>query len=339
MRHGSLFSGIGGFDIASEWMGWDNIFHCDINPFAQKVLKYYWPEATLLTDIKTTDFKQYEGHIDILTGGFPCQPYSTAGKRRGREDERHLWPEMLRSIREIKPRWVVGENVRGIISWDNGLVFDEVCSNLEAEGYTVFPVVLPAASVNAPHKRERVWFIAFNASNSYSNGYIREGRGSHGESKEIPEQHREEHSTSWKLSRTSEFHNEGSHSIRYEDSNNVSTYSSTSRLQERLHETNTSHKEETSTGVDSRLERTSEPRTATDSGQYSRRRKEQENLWADWPTQSPLCGGDDGLPLQLDGLTFSKWRQEAIKGYGNAIVPQVVLQIFKTIELYEATLR
>lgn len=164
MTHGSLFSGIGGFDLAAEWMGWDNIFHCEWNDFGKKVLKYYWPKSISYHDITKTDFSIHRGNIDILTGGFPCQPYSTAGKRLGKEDERHLWPEMLRAIREINPTWVVGENVRGLVSWSGGLVFEEVCADLESEGYSVQPFLLPAASVNAPHKRDRVWFVAYSNS-------------------------------------------------------------------------------------------------------------------------------------------------------------------------------
>ena len=142
--HGSLFSGIGGFDLAAEWMQWKNVFHCEINPFVQKVLKYHFPNSESLTNIITTDFKKYANKIDILTGGFPCQPFSVAGKRKGTEDERHLWPEMLRAIREIKPRWIVGENVCGIINWDGGMVFDQVQTDLENEGYEVQPFILPA---------------------------------------------------------------------------------------------------------------------------------------------------------------------------------------------------
>ena len=168
MKHGSLFSGIGGFDLAAEWMGWENIFHCEWNPFGQKVLSYYWPKAISYHDITKTDFTIHRGQIDILTGGFPCQPYSLAGKRKGKEDDRHLWPEMLRAIREIQPRWVVGENVFGLVNWNDGLVFHEVQTDLEAEGYEVFPYVLPAVSVNAPHRRDRIWFVAYNATNTDS---------------------------------------------------------------------------------------------------------------------------------------------------------------------------
>ncbi|HEY0772122.1 MAG TPA: DNA (cytosine-5-)-methyltransferase, partial [Sphingobacteriaceae bacterium] len=162
MRHGSLFSGIGGFDLAAQWMGWENVFHCEINPFCNKVLNHYWPNAISYNDIKTTDFTIHRGGIDVLSGGFPCQPYSLAGKRKGKEDERHLWPEMLRAVREIKPRWIIGENVYGLINWSGGLVFDEVQADLEAEGYEVFPYVLPACGKNAPHIRDRVFFVAYS---------------------------------------------------------------------------------------------------------------------------------------------------------------------------------
>jgi len=117
MNHASLFSGIGGFDLAAEWMGWENIFHCEWNPFGQKVLKHHFPNSISYNDITKTDFSIHRGSIDILTGGFPCQPYSVAGKRLGKADKRHLFPEMLRVIKEIQPEWVIGENVRGLVSW------------------------------------------------------------------------------------------------------------------------------------------------------------------------------------------------------------------------------
>lgn len=164
MTHGSLFSGIGGFDLAAEWMGWENMFHCDVKPFAIRTLKYYWPNAKLYNDIKKTDFTIHRGKVDVLTGGFPCQPFSGAGKRKGKEDDRHLWPEMLRAIREIQPSWIVGENVYGLINWNRGMVFNEVQVDLENEGYEVQPYILPACSINAPHRRDRVWFVAHSNS-------------------------------------------------------------------------------------------------------------------------------------------------------------------------------
>lgn len=162
LKHGSLFSGIGGFDLAAEWMGWDNVFHCEYNKYNKQVLSKNFPNSISYDNIKQTNFSIHRGQIDIITGGFPCQPYSLAGKRKGKEDERHLWPEMLRAISEIQPSWVVGENVLGLVNWSEGLVFHEVQIDLENQGYEVQPFILPACAVNAMHRRERTWFIAYN---------------------------------------------------------------------------------------------------------------------------------------------------------------------------------
>ena len=177
LTHGSLFSGIGGFDLASEWMGWENVFHCEWNEFGKKVLKYYWPNAISYDDITKTDFTIHRGTIDILTGGFPCQPFSMAGKRKGTEDDRHLWPEMLRAIREIQPRFVVGENVPGLVNWDGGLVFEQVQADLENEGYEVQTFILPTCGVNAPHRRDRVWFVANSKHTGAGIGVRNNGNG------------------------------------------------------------------------------------------------------------------------------------------------------------------
>lgn len=160
MTHASLFSGIGGFDLAAEWAGWTNAFNCEIDKFCQKVLKYHFPNAVQYGDITTTDFTQWHGCIDVLTGGFPCQPFSTAGKRLGTSDNRYLWPQMLRAIRQIAPRWVVGENVYGLVNWPGGLVLETVCADLEDAGYEIQPYIIPACAVGAPHRRDRIWFVA-----------------------------------------------------------------------------------------------------------------------------------------------------------------------------------
>ena len=294
MRHGSLFSGIGGFDLAAEWMGWENIFHCEWNPFGQRVLKHHFPKSISYEDITKTDFSIHRGTIDILTGGFPCQPYSTAGKRLGKNDERHLFPEMLRAIREIKPRWVVGENVRGLVNWNGGLVFDEVQLELEAEGYEVQPFLLPAAGVNAPHKRDRVWFVA------YSNDQ------------------------------------RGSGEFRYvsEENGQISKWNEDAKL-------SNSSESNASNANGNGIQR--QPAHARTGEEIRQRGKDFKKIGDEWdigrweifPTKPPVCGGDDGLPRELDGITFPKWRNESIKAYGNAIVPQVALQIFKAIKEYE----
>lgn len=160
MKHLDLFSGIGGFALATE-MVWDDVEHvfCDIEPFSQRILAKHWPNSKIYGDIRWLNGQEI-GKIDILTGGFPCQPFSAAGSRRGTEDNRHLWPEMLRVIRETHPSIVLGENVYGFTTWDGGVVLERVCTDLEAEGYEVFPFIIPACSLNAPHRRDRVWIIA-----------------------------------------------------------------------------------------------------------------------------------------------------------------------------------
>lgn len=160
MKHLSLFSGIGGFDLAAEWMGWENVAHCEIEPYCLKVLKKLWPHANTHTNIFDLNGEQYADRIDIISGGFPCQPFSIAGEQKGTGDDRHLWPEMLRIIREVRPRFVVAENVRGLLSIESGMVFRNCIRSLEDEGYEVQPFVIPAVAVGADHRRDRVWIVA-----------------------------------------------------------------------------------------------------------------------------------------------------------------------------------
>jgi len=328
MRHGSLFSGIGDFDLASEWMGWENVFHCEWNEFGQKVLKYYWPKAITYHDITKTDFSIHRGTIDILTGGFPCQPYSSAGKRLGKEDSRHLWPEMLRTIREIQPTWVVGENVRGLTNWNGGLVFDEVQADLEAEGYEVTPFLLPACAVNAPHRRDRIWFVAYSASASQGAKELRQIRPENGEIS------REGTQTVYDASRPNGIEGTTSDSDGFgrvqtkrrgiRESNKFDKISETKFITDSIsirHE----YREEG---------RCSEGRSQSNDKQFKRRNKLPGADFKMFPSVSPICDGDDGISNRLDSITFSKWRQESIKAGGNAIVPQVVYQIFKSIDKY-----
>ena len=294
MKHGSLFSGIGGFDLAAEWCGWENVFHCEWNPFGQKVLKHHFPNSISYNDITKTDFTIHRGNIDIITGGFPCQPYSTAGLRKGKADERHLFPEMLRAIKEIQPTWVIGENVRGLVSWGGGMVFHEVCDDLEREGYEVQPFLIPAASVNAPHKRERIWFVAYAHDKRTSSGFGQVQK----ENGEVPEWHD-----------NAEFSNPSNkpyatnpHSNRLEGS------------------------------ISSQFNRQFSGEEKHDEERISLRREGLQ--FQNFPTKPAICGGDDGLPRELDSITFPKWKQETIKAYGNAIVPQVAYEIFKTIQKF-----
>lgn len=295
MNHGSLFSGIGGFDLAAHWMGWNNIFNCEWEEFPRQVLRHHFPESKQYGDIKEFDATAYAGRIDILTGGFPCQPYSAAGRKLGKDDERHLWPEMLRVIRECAPRYVVGENVRGLVSWNGGLVFEEVCADLEALGYSVQPCLLPAASVNAPHKRMRVWFIAYSERVRLEHPKERRGVG------EIQGQ----------------VGRQPTHPAEAVGSPRASTHPSHARLQGGKQH-----------GAPDKREQQPQPSRSV-------AQRSQVGDWQEFPTQPPVCGGDDGIPRELDSITFSKWRKESIKAYGNAIVPQVAYQIFKAIDQYE----
>ncbi len=155
MRHLDLFSGIGGFALAASWAGYTTIQFVEIDPFCQRVLARHWPGVPIHDDITTFDATGLNGTVDLLTGGFPCQPFSVAGQRRGNDDDRALWPAMRRVIDEARPRWVVAENVPGFI----GMALDDLFVDLEALGYETGALVVPAAGVGAPHRRDRLWII------------------------------------------------------------------------------------------------------------------------------------------------------------------------------------
>lgn len=356
LTHGSLFSGIGGPEIAAEMMGWKNVFHCEINPFGRKILDYWFPNSKSYEDITKTDFREWRGKINVLTGGFPCQPFSCAGQRKGAEDDRYLWPEMLRAIREIQPDWVVGENVAGILTMvqpgsetalgrEESLfgevdrertlhrqeyVVETVCNDLEREGYSVQPVVIPACAVGAPHRRDRVWFIAKRAATDSTDA--------------------------------------GTETVQRERKDGVLsdkyvTHTDGKKLQKRLETGRRTDEAENRARMDNGIERFGSLRNAPYSSSEglstlrfptSIEKKKRENedgcsvqpagnvrrtpfaeRWKNFPTQSPVCSRDDGIFTGLDGIAFSKWRQESIKAYGNAIVPQVMYEIFLAIESIE----
>ena len=159
MTMGGLFAGVGGFELAAQWAGIEPIWSNEIDPFCCAVLMNNFSHEIIEADIKTISNLQA---VDIIAGGFPCQPFSTAGKRKGKADNRHLWPQMLRIIQQVKPAWVVAENVRGLLSLEGGLVFEQVCIDLEIEGYEVQTFIIPACAVNAPHRRDRIWIVAYS---------------------------------------------------------------------------------------------------------------------------------------------------------------------------------
>lgn len=381
MTHGSLFSGIGGFDLAAEWMGWQNKFHCEWNEFGQKVLHHYWPEAKQYTDITKSSFYEWRGHIDILTGGFPCQPYSSAGKRLGKEDERHLWPHMLRAIGEIAPRYIVGENVRGLTNWNGGMVFDEVCAEMEALGYQVAPFLIPACGVNAPHRRERIWFVAHATCTSEGTNEFRGVRptdgttygertqtfhdavGSDG-SKGTPPHH----DSNGQHAGHSQYEKQPGEGWQYaqRDTQQGDEYGDAtdakrigSQIRSEAGNISGKKRKASSQGCKSTIsiETNGSGHRFDDAADTSNKglqgskvrgiiegsREYSHKLftgcvrttWSNFPSVSPICSRNDGLSNRLDGITFSKWRQESIKAAGNAVVPQIVLQIFKAIQEYE----
>ncbi|MBN9284132.1 MULTISPECIES: DNA cytosine methyltransferase [unclassified Flavobacterium] len=358
MRHGSLFSGIGGFDLAAEWMQWFNIFNCEKDSFCRQVLTYYWPEAENYEDIFEFDAAQYRGCVDIITGGFPCQPFSQAGRRKGKTDDRYLWPETRRVIMEARPKWIVLENVAGLFTilepeslsqmeietielfCSNSKqeanktiiklqrrVIGSIISEIESAGYVLprledgTPVVLciPAASVNAPHRRDRVWFVAYSKHHTDWQDFDRqsdpgserkdnEGRIDHDSGIQRPDSHSYGNGRDGRDIKNEIFASQTRQHAQH-DAGKIdrdASYSGSERLE----------------GKDSK--RTGKPA-------WSR----EIPHWNGWPAQPAICGGDDGLSRRLDAITFPKWRMESVKGYGNAIVPQVALELFKAIESVE----
>lgn len=327
MTHASVFSGIGGPEVAAAMLGWENAFHCEINPFGRKVLDYWFPNSESYEDITQTDFTKWAGRIDVLTGGFPCQPFSYAGKRNGAEDDRYLWPQMLRVINEVRPTWFIGENVAGIRTMvepggildlgcetslfeegndlhryaaEGEFTIERICKNLESAGYSVQPIVIPACAVGAPHRRDRIFFIA----HADRGADLRGSREDEGKGREERVQER----------------NAVRESDIAGDVRGIAPDCDRNGLQRPLLRG--------SNGEQCRTERPSalSPDTLGN--------LQKGNAWRNFPVVSPVHRGNDGIPFDVDGLaiSFGKWRTESIKAYGNAIVPQVMYEIFKGID-------
>lgn len=409
MNHASLFSGIGGAEVAASMMGWQNLFHCEIQEFPRKVLQYWFPNSESYEDITKTDFHQWQGKVDVLTGGFPCQPFSVAGRRKGADDNRYLWPQMLRAIRQIHPTWVVGENVAGIKTMvescqvtqmgrtddlfeenyiyreESRFTLDKICADLEAEGYSVQPIVIPACAIGAPHRRDRVWIIA-HRSDPRAETVQQEGQDGICSARPSPHTQCDGHSPQGhgnqraRAKKSKEGQDRPQPGVRRHGSSKTSSYSNSHRQRRRAHKpksiTECSRSSNLGTRRSKRLashpycngDKTLQPSERTDrlSGfplsphsngfgwdkgehEYARSQKTQQgefqpggadspqSRWRNFPTQSPVCRGNDGIPFDVDSLTisFPKWRQESIKAYGNAWVPQVAYEIFRAIEAEE----
>ena len=428
MNHASLFSGIGGAEVAAQMMGWQNLFHCEIQEFPRKVLQYWFPNSESYEDITKTDFTKWHGKVDVLTGGFPCQPFSLAGRRKVADDNRYLWPQMLRAIRQIHPTWVVGENVDGIKTMvescqvtqmgrtdnlfeenhlyreESRFTLDKICADLEAEGYSVQPIVIPACAIGAPHRRDRVWIVA-HRSDPRAETVQQEGQ-------DRPQPRSRRHGSG-----TTPSYAHGTRQRRRKNKQEPFTECSRTpnlgtrrqkrlashSLQHRSHEVHQDHQSQFPDGARTNslggqrssshsysnggkalqaskgLERTGrkrdvQPKERSTSPEWTDRlsgfplsphsngcgwneskhedaspQKPQQgecqpggtdspqSRWRNFPTQSPVCRGNDGIPFDVDSLTisFPKWRQESIKAYGNAWVPQVAYEIFRAIEAEE----
>jgi DNA (cytosine-5)-methyltransferase 1 len=365
MKHISLFSGIGGFDLAAEWAGWTNVASCEINPFGRRHLAYYWPHAYHHDDIKTLTGEKIQHEAQkrygpdwradgvILSGGFPCQPYSLAGKRLGKEDERHLWPEMLRVIREIQPTWIVGENVFGLVNWSDGLVFDEVQTDLEAQGYEVQAYVLPACAADAPHRRDRVWIVAhYKGPGIQPSANRREECIENGATVRYMSDANGEGRATTNTNRDGQQRSNGKNEVNaseggqyaQRDTINGAEYGPTTNAANVGQKQPRNTREWRSGLEDSHSDEKRFSTYANGIRQPGEKHWHQESgfscensegiSWHNFPTQSPVCSRNDGIPAELDGITFPKWRNESIKAAGNAIVPAIAYRIFDTINQF-----
>lgn len=300
MRHGSLETGIGCFDYAAEKMRWENVFHVEINSFCQTILKYYWPNADSYADIFEFDGRPYRGLIDIITCGFPCQPFSLAGKGRGDKDDRFIWPENMRIIREIEPAYVVAENVPGLLS-KHPMVFERVCADLEDEGYQVVPVNIPACAAEEDHERQRWFFIAYN--HRYGHGNING-----------PEKDTSQAGTH--KGNGNKRQRSGSESGRIYQNDTDNSYTASIRFPGPGQHRGSVNSE-------------------TIRNRKANEFKHDHQLKESWlEAATRLCRVDDGTSGGLDpeAISKAKWYRESIRGYGNAVHWKIAYGIFKAIE-------
>jgi DNA (cytosine-5)-methyltransferase 1 len=326
MKHISICAGGGGFDLAATWMDWINVLSCEKNPLLRSALAYYWPDAyhhddlfTLTPNLITDELnKRFGCHWHpaqlIFTGGIPCQPFSDAGKRKGTADDRYLWPPYLKIIRAIRPGFAILENVPGINVIEDGMVFEGICTDLAAIGYEVIPFEIPACATNAPHRRDRVFIIAYT--NRGADGQIRDNQTAcqarraiiQTNEKERPRKDIQHHGCSGLLSGAIK----------------INPHSCCQGLQ---------GNEQPGTFK----QRTRASRSVTEPFDNEH--------WINAATR--LCVVDDGIPGRLDAKAiyperkktsqrkaYKHWKKESFMMAGNAVQPQVVYQIFRMLDLW-----
>ena len=335
-----LFSGIGGFSLGAEANGIPTVAFVEKDPFCQKVLRKHWSNTPIISDIRTVKGEDYETDgVTIVSGGFPCQPFSQAGKRKGTDDDRYLWDETLRVVTETKPRWFIGENVDGLVNIQDGMVLRSVQDDLEKEGFKVQCLVIPGSSIGAWHQRKRIWIIGENVSNTNDSrdrtsehGTERQGnktddQGRQGQSQSEPSRHSQDVSNtigelSDGCSGTTRLSTEKqewmvSHSQEYKDKVWGKTKRCDQQTGSRGDVPNTNGERLQGHGVQTNMEVEERQVSSIGStqGQYT---------W--WQTESKLRGVPHGISYELD-----KDRANRIKALGNSIVPQIAYQLFKSI--------
>jgi DNA (cytosine-5)-methyltransferase 1 len=300
-----LFSGIGGFSLGAEAHGIETIGFVEKDPFCQRVLKKHWPDVPIESDIRNVKGENY-GATDIISGGFPCQPFSVAGKQKGTNDDRYLWDETIRVIAEVKPRWFIGENVDGLVNIQNGMVLRQVQDDLEKEGFQVQCLVIPASGIGAWHQRKRVWIIGYSAENGFVSNTIGELSDGCSSATRLSESKQE-----WM----------DSHSQEHKDKVWGETERCDQQTGSRGDVSNSS-----STGLQGHNSKQKLPEQKL--GFSTHQNDERTRTW--WKTESRFRGVPHGISYEVD-----KSRVNRIKSLGNSIVPQIAYQIFKSIVVAE----
>ena len=326
-----LFSGIGGFSLGLESTGFfETIGFVEKDKFCQKVLKKHWNNINIEEDIRNVKGERYAA--DIITGGFPCQPFSVAGKRKSTADDRYLWDEMLRVIRETKPRWVIGENVEGIVNINEGMVLRQVLNDLENEGFQSQCIIIPASGIGAWHQRKRIWIVA----HSNSNRHVSEIRRGNAEEKGLPVQDRQKDSATRKSIGTSDVWQTNKEYVS--NSNTGFSIRENEEIQSRGNATTNGSEDVSNSecilphGCSSTTRNSKTKQSGLECNESGNRNK----VWCEtkrcseqtgsrktwWEIESKLCGVPNGVSYELD-----KDRSNRIKSLGNSIVPQIARQI------------